>query len=173
MRLLTCMNDFYRQTWKQRYTAYTVIPHSYNNYNSLQASHLPHSSWQLSSWSVTSRSIKYKYCAASWSCECQAPVPGFNLWPKILRSVSQFSDADGHRQHCFHVDQQSLSLHILAWNFALLLCKEARMATWLIRLTCNTCPELECGPVPNVMAALPNIGGALCSAPQSLADAHY
>jgi len=33
--------------------------------------------------------------------------------------------------------------------------------------------ELECGPMPNVMAALPNIGGALCSTPQSLADAHY
>jgi len=33
--------------------------------------------------------------------------------------------------------------------------------------------ELECGPMPNVMAALPNIGGALCSMPQSLADAHY
>jgi len=32
---------------------------------------------------------------------------------------------------------------------------------------------LECGPVPNVMAALPNIAGALCSTPQSLADAHY
>jgi len=32
---------------------------------------------------------------------------------------------------------------------------------------------LECGPMPNVMAALPNIGGALCSTPQSLADAHY
>jgi len=31
----------------------------------------------------------------------------------------------------------------------------------------------ECGPMPNVMAALPNIGGALCSTPQSLADAHY
>jgi len=27
--------------------------------------------------------------------------------------------------------------------------------------------------MPNVMAALPNIGGALCSAPQSLADADY
>jgi len=27
--------------------------------------------------------------------------------------------------------------------------------------------------VPNVMAALPNIGGALCSTPQRLADAHY
>ena len=27
--------------------------------------------------------------------------------------------------------------------------------------------------MPNVMAALPNIGGALCSTPQSLADSHY
>jgi len=33
--------------------------------------------------------------------------------------------------------------------------------------------ELECGPMPNVMVALLNIGGALCSTPQSLADAHY
>jgi len=32
---------------------------------------------------------------------------------------------------------------------------------------------LECGPMPNVMVALPNIGGALCSTPQSLAGAHY
>jgi len=27
--------------------------------------------------------------------------------------------------------------------------------------------------MPSVMVALPNIGGALCSTPQSLADAHY
>jgi len=27
--------------------------------------------------------------------------------------------------------------------------------------------------MPNMMAALPNIGGALCSMPQSLADAQY
>jgi len=27
--------------------------------------------------------------------------------------------------------------------------------------------------MPNVMVALPNIGGALCSTPQSLADANY
>jgi len=33
--------------------------------------------------------------------------------------------------------------------------------------------KLECGPMPNLMAALPNIGGALCSTPQSLADVHY
>ena len=25
----------------------------------------------------------------------------------------------------------------------------------------------------NVMASLPNVGGALCSTPQSLSDAHY
>ena len=28
-------------------------------------------------------------------------------------------------------------------------------------------------PMPNVMVALPNIGDALCSMPQSLADTHY
>ena len=33
--------------------------------------------------------------------------------------------------------------------------------------------ELECGPMPNVMVDLSNIGGALCSTPQTLADAHY
>jgi len=33
--------------------------------------------------------------------------------------------------------------------------------------------KLECGPMPNVMVALANIGGALCSMPQSLADAPY
>jgi len=27
--------------------------------------------------------------------------------------------------------------------------------------------------MPNAVAALPNVGGALCSTPQSLADAHY
>jgi len=27
--------------------------------------------------------------------------------------------------------------------------------------------------MPNVMVAMPNIGDALCSTPQSLADAHY
>jgi len=30
--------------------------------------------------------------------------------------------------------------------------------------------KLECGPMPNVVAALLNIGGAVCSTPQSLAD---
>jgi len=33
--------------------------------------------------------------------------------------------------------------------------------------------KLECGPMPNLMVAMPNIGGALCSTPQSMADTHY
>ena len=31
--------------------------------------------------------------------------------------------------------------------------------------------RLECGQMPNVMVALLNTGGALCSTPQSLVDA--
>ena len=33
--------------------------------------------------------------------------------------------------------------------------------------------KLEMWPMPNVISALPNIGGALCSTPQNLADAQY
>jgi len=33
--------------------------------------------------------------------------------------------------------------------------------------------KLECGPMPNVIATLPDTGGTLYSMPQSLADAHY
>jgi len=48
----------------------------------------------------------------------------------------------------------------------------------LIAITLHPSPaqskhKLECGPMPIVMAALPNIGGAVCSTPQSLPDAHY
>ena len=32
---------------------------------------------------------------------------------------------------------------------------------------------LKCGLIPDVMVVLANIGGALCSMPQSLADAQY
>jgi len=33
--------------------------------------------------------------------------------------------------------------------------------------------ELECGPTSNLMAALSNIDGIVCSTPQNLVDAHY
>jgi len=50
--------------------------------------------------------------------------------------------------------------------------------TWLaiiyvIWVSADNVGQLECGPMPNVMVTLPIIGGALCSMPQSLADAHY
>jgi len=45
---------------------------------------------------------------------------------------------------------------------------------WCAVSTCSVeINQLECGPMPNVMVALPNIGGVLCSTPQSLADTHY
>jgi len=45
---------------------------------------------------------------------------------------------------------------------------------WVVNLTqLRYFTKLECGPMPNLMVALPNIGDALCSTPQSLADAHY
>ena len=40
-------------------------------------------------------------------------------------------------------------------------------------LTRGSMLKLECGPMSNLMVALPNIGGALCSTPQILANAHY
>jgi len=43
---------------------------------------------------------------------------------------------------------------------------------WLIK-TCATYLKLEYGPMSNMKAALPNIGGTICSMPQSFADAHY
>jgi len=33
--------------------------------------------------------------------------------------------------------------------------------------------QLQCGPMTNLMVALPNTDGAFCSTPQNLADAHY
>jgi len=44
---------------------------------------------------------------------------------------------------------------------------------WVNRIKVQSYKELECGPMPNVMVALQNIGGAFCSTPQSLADAQY
>jgi len=46
---------------------------------------------------------------------------------------------------------------------------------WLcvcVAIQVNNSLQLECGLMPNVMAALLNIGGALCSTPQSLVVAH-
>jgi len=63
-----------------------------------------------------------------------------------------------------------MEMYILAvvWQHLILFHVSVRLVTESSQLR-----KLECGPMPNVMVALPIIGGALCSTPQSLADAHY
>ena len=43
---------------------------------------------------------------------------------------------------------------------------DAGCCTWSPAETEKYRDRLECGPMPNVMVALPNTGGALCSTPQ-------
>jgi len=52
-------------------------------------------------------------------------------------------------------------------------CSSLIMGLYISFVISNYIGKVECGPMPNVMAALPNISGALCSTPQSLADAQY
>ena len=59
-----------------------------------------------------------------------------------------------------HMDIRHINFHLIT------------VLTVLRKLDRNR-KKLECGPMPNVMVTLPNIGGALCSTPQSLAHAHY
>jgi len=44
--------------------------------------------------------------------------------------------------------------------------------TFINQMKCTT-TQTRMWANANLMVALPNIGGALCSTPQSLADAHY
>jgi len=43
---------------------------------------------------------------------------------------------------------------------------DSKTAAFLPTVSWWSKKELECGPMPNVMVARPNIGGALCSTPQ-------
>jgi len=65
-----------------------------------------------------------------------------------------------HKKLTFAISSPDEFLVVIVWCFLFIL--DVRNKT-----------ELECGPMPNAMAALPNIDGALCSTPQNLADAHY
>ena len=75
---------------------------------------------------------------------------------------------------------KSTPLHHMAWKSGARVCVigegESTMWSahpWEISPLSVKKIKLECGRMPNVMAALPHIGGALCSTPQSLADADY
>ena len=57
-------------------------------------------------------------------------------------------------------------------------CEQNRTSAGVAKIWCEgegtkLYENYKCEPIPNVVAALPNVGGALCSMPQSLADADY
>jgi len=88
------------------------------------------------------------------------------------------SDRSQHERRQVHVDD-AVAAELVVDVSAITVAQHARrtillLAPSLDTVNTSTTPnKLECGPMPNVMAALPNIGGTLCSTPQSLADAHY
>jgi len=77
---------------------------------------------------------------------------------------------------CFQYIKQSSSTALSVFSLETSLVQSS-LAVFLIFLGLSSSSDLtklECGgPIPNVMDALANIGGTLCSTTQSLADAHY
>jgi len=69
---------------------------------------------------------------------------------------------------------QQSSLNVLCFFNPQLLCYNCcKFHSNRLRSVRDILQNQKCGPMPNVMAALPNIGDALCSTPQSLDGAHY
>jgi len=104
------------------------------------------------------------------------PSAKFTLRPSLafsyIGSVTSRHSSSGHQPNCGVVRGMELQ------NFrrGCHLYSAGRPSRWgsahiLVLSTLHT--QLECGPMANLMVALPNICGALCSTPQSLADAHY
>ena len=73
-------------------------------------------------------------------------------------------------------NDQPANRQLVIFNHQKMICKQL---LWYLPFRGSRKPsrkvlsKLECGPVPNAMAVLPNIGGAVCSMPESLANAHY
>jgi len=127
-------------------------------------------------WSVTTGRIYIRSTAirpnnmslTTWLLVQQ--IWNFYVWALILQQRPLYCLADVSREHVASSWHQSYA----AWphiDTVILLCNW--WGTVKTFLSVKTKKILECGPMPNVMVALPNIGGALCSTPQTLADAHY
>jgi len=102
-------------------------------------------------------------CKETHSNCCSSICRGFIDWVKVLplrptlHKIGHFGDIP--------------YTNLLTWYGKLNLTQQKQ--TFINQKKCKTTQhkhDLECGPMPNVMA---NIGGALCSMPQNLADAHY
>ena len=84
---------------------------------------------------------------------------------EVITNITQFYNSNLTN---FSFNQNSESPVLILFNDV----KRFLKLCWTTRTTSSTSGKssikLECGPMPNVMAALPNIGGALWSTPQSL-----
>jgi len=74
----------------------------------------------------------------------------------FLRSAQYFANGKCQYWYCEYADIEKIQ-----WK------RVDNIFRWTVLI------KLEFKLMPNVMAALPNIGGAVCSPQQSLADAQY
>ena len=99
-------------------------------------------------------SILYKCCEVAFEHSATGTI----------ESIKQVTSIDGYVTRCI-----SGARHCGIWDILFFVATVKMIYVCLLQIIL----KLECGPMPNVMVALPNMGGALCSTPQSLADAHY
>ena len=110
-------------------------------------------SQHLAKLGLHARKLVVSRTLCAWALSCSKMKKSPDIWSMAVVD-------------CFYVDL-NLACEKLGNEFQH---NKIRLA---IRTSINGNSELECGPMPNVMVALPNTGGALCSTPQSLADARY
>ena len=72
------------------------------------------------------------------------------------------------RKISFHRQDLYLRLDFAAIDASVVFLAVAIVVKWPLIVCHQLTTLLECGPMPNVMVALPNISGALCWTPQSL-----
>ena len=85
-------------------------------------------------------------------------LPYFDTWCSLSANLECMSE-----MCCTRLAENTGRKKIAKWDF-----QNVNFLRLILSTTLND--KLECGPMPNVMAALLNIGGTLCSTPQSLAD---
>jgi len=86
----------------------------------------------------------------------------------VLHEVAHIYDLDMTGiNHLNYKQSQNVRAEVLMYILRFYIKRLEKFQNLAINIT------LECGPMPNVMTALSNIVGALCSTPQSFADAHY
>ena len=86
-----------------------------------------------------------------------------------FRKIAQRKNSNSHKQLSWQLNIGSLRKSTRYWRTLRphSILNTIFVAMCHISLFSQIHFKLECGPMPKVMAAMPNIGGALCSTPQS------